>query len=95
MPLNTEQSHLPTFLRFADLKKHGIVDSRTQLYVLIDHCGFPQGRLISPNIRAWTVGEIEQWLSTRPTALKPAPIARGRPRKIPAPDKQAAQAAPQ
>jgi hypothetical protein len=26
--------------------------------------------LLSPNVRAWNVADIEQWLSTRPTARK-------------------------
>jgi hypothetical protein len=47
--------------------------------------GFPPGRMIGPNSRAWTEAEVDAWIKSRPTA-GPAPrgIAkskRGRPRK--------------
>jgi hypothetical protein len=58
---------VPTFLRFADLKARGIVDNRVTLDRWIAEQGFPCGRLLGPNIRAWTADEIADWLATRPT----------------------------
>jgi predicted DNA-binding transcriptional regulator AlpA len=63
-------SHLPIFVRYKDLVAAGIVDSYRQLYNLINDRGFPPGMLLSPNVRAWNVADIEAWLSTRPTARK-------------------------
>jgi hypothetical protein len=34
---------------------------------------FPPGILISPNIRAWNLDEVERWLATRPSDRKPLP----------------------
>jgi hypothetical protein len=58
---------VPTFLRFADLKARGIVDNRVTLDRWIATEGFPAGRLLGPNIRAWTTAEIADWLEARPT----------------------------
>jgi predicted DNA-binding transcriptional regulator AlpA len=59
------------FLRFADLKARGVVGSRMTLGRLIDQQGFPPGRLITPNCRAWSEGEIAEWVTNRPVARKP------------------------
>jgi hypothetical protein len=59
-------------LRFRDLKARGIVNSWPMLKVRIFRDGFPPGRMIGPNQRAWTQDEIEQWFNSRPTA-GPAP----------------------
>jgi hypothetical protein len=53
-------------LRFADLRERGVVDSWAQLRRLIDHCGFPQGRMLSPNQRTWDEAEIAAWYASRP-----------------------------
>lgn len=53
-------------LRFSDLKEHGIVSSWPQLKRLQTLHGFPLGRMLSPNIRAWTEREIEEWYTSRP-----------------------------
>jgi predicted DNA-binding transcriptional regulator AlpA len=58
----------------------GVAGSRPTLDRLIKNFGFPPGRLVSPNRRAWTEEEIAEWVSTRPTAKKAAP-----PRKAAAP----------
>jgi predicted DNA-binding transcriptional regulator AlpA len=60
-------------LRFADLKERGIVKSWPMLRRRIDKHGFPRGRMLGPNTRAWTEEEIEAWLASRPTASKPPP----------------------
>ena len=49
---------LPNFIRFPDLVACGIVKSRPQLENLKRNEGFPPGRLLSPNVRAWTEEEI-------------------------------------
>jgi hypothetical protein len=45
---------LPTLIRFYGLKARGIVQSWAQLKHLQDKHGFPAGRLLSPQVRAWT-----------------------------------------
>ena len=72
------------FLRFADLKQAGIVNSWPMLKRRIERDGFPPGRMLGPNTRAWDEAEVERWLASRPTAKKPVPVVkgrRGRPRK--------------
>jgi hypothetical protein len=74
-------------LRYRDLKERGIVDSWAQLANLIRKCGFPAGRMLSPNCRIWDEqDEIEPWLASRPVeGPEPRGAAkgrRGRPRKI-------------
>jgi predicted DNA-binding transcriptional regulator AlpA len=70
------------YLRFNDLRARGIVKSRPALKGLQEKSGFPSGRLIGPNTRAWDEEtEIAPWLASRPTAPKPTPRSPGRPRK--------------
>jgi predicted DNA-binding transcriptional regulator AlpA len=57
------------YIRFSDLQARGIVNSRPSHR--IEHFGFPPGRLIGPNTRAWTEAEVEEWLARQPTACKP------------------------
>jgi predicted DNA-binding transcriptional regulator AlpA len=59
-------------LRFPDLVAKGIVNSRMTLKRLIDAQGFPPGRLITPNARAWTEEEVDDWVASRPVARKTA-----------------------
>ncbi len=67
------------YLRFSDLRGRGIVNNRPALKLLIDKSKFPPGRLLGPNTRAWTETEVEEWLTARPTARKPAPRRRALP----------------
>lgn len=60
------------YLRFPDLAARGIVNSRMTLKRLIDGQGFPPGVLLTPNARAWTEAEVNDWLARRPVARKPA-----------------------
>jgi hypothetical protein len=53
-------------LRFADLQARGIVNSWPQLKRLQQLHGFPLGRMLSPNIRAWTEEEIDAYFASRP-----------------------------
>jgi hypothetical protein len=64
------------YLRFADLKARGIVNNWPTLKNRIRNFGFPPGRLIGPNTRAWTEVEVEAWLANRPTESKPVPRRR-------------------
>ena len=57
-------------LRFPDLVAQGIVKSRPTLKRLVDEQGFPPGRLITPNARAWDEAEVDAWLVNRPIARK-------------------------
>ena len=53
-------------LRYRDLEERGIFRNRVTLKNWIEKHGFPPGQLIGPNTRTWTMGEVEEWLSTRP-----------------------------
>jgi predicted DNA-binding transcriptional regulator AlpA len=64
------------FLRFADLKAAGIINSWPMLRRRIERQGFPEGRMLGPNTRVWSEEEIELWLASRPTAKKPDPRKR-------------------
>jgi predicted DNA-binding transcriptional regulator AlpA len=78
---------LPTYLRYKDLVAHNVVRSWAQLLRLIDQQDFPSGVMLSPNVRAWTVQEVDAWLTSRPTKRKvPPPVRpgnkpRGNPRR--------------
>jgi predicted DNA-binding transcriptional regulator AlpA len=60
-------------LRYRDLKERGIVNSWPQLKDRIKRDGFPPGRLLGPNFRAFDEGEVEVWLASRPSDPKPPP----------------------
>ena len=53
-------------LRFKDLKNQGVVTSWPQFRRMQEHYGFPAGRLLGMNIRAWTESEVKQWLTACP-----------------------------
>ncbi|MEJ0094841.1 MAG: AlpA family phage regulatory protein [Methylocella sp.] len=57
-------------IRYTDLVAKGVVNSRMTLKRMIDLQGFPPGRLVTPNSRAWTEAEVDQWIEGRPTARK-------------------------
>jgi predicted DNA-binding transcriptional regulator AlpA len=70
-------------LRYRDLLALKIVRNRPTLRNWIRDRGFPPGQLTGPNSRTWDEGEVEDWLNSRPVALKPGPVTkrkRGRPR---------------
>jgi hypothetical protein len=52
-------------LRFADLKKRGIVGNWVQLKRLQTFHGFPLGKMLSPNVRGWPEHEVDAWLADR------------------------------
>jgi predicted DNA-binding transcriptional regulator AlpA len=78
---------VPYFLVQADLTDRKISSGRRQTDYLVEHHGFPIGRMLSPLIRAWTEPEIAEWLATRPVEspcnIPEAKRPRGRPRKQP------------
>jgi hypothetical protein len=55
-----------TLLRFRDLKERGIVANWPTLKrrILLD--GFPPGRMLGGNVRAWLESEIDAWVASRP-----------------------------
>ena len=63
-------------LRYKHLVERGIVYSRPRLKNLIDNSGFPPGRMMSPNTRAWTEEEIDKWWKSRANAKAP-PLKKG------------------
>jgi Prophage CP4-57 regulatory protein (AlpA) len=65
-----DDAPLERWIRYADLKRAGIVGNWTQLLRLIELQNFPPGTMLSPKVRAWAVSEIEEWLATRPPAGK-------------------------
>jgi hypothetical protein len=52
--------------RFSDLRSANIVDSWSQLSRLIKNSGFPRGKMLSSNTRAWDEAEVEAWIESRP-----------------------------
>jgi predicted DNA-binding transcriptional regulator AlpA len=72
MPGFINRSTPMKWLRFAELKARGIVNSWAMLGRRIERDGFPPGRMLGANTRAWSESEIEQWLNSRPLA-GPAP----------------------
>jgi hypothetical protein len=58
------------WLRYSDLVKMGLFRSRMTLKRAIEEQGLSPGRLLMPNVRAWTEDEIQAWLDARPTAPK-------------------------
>jgi predicted DNA-binding transcriptional regulator AlpA len=59
-------------LRFKDLQARGIINNWPMLKRRIANDGFPPGRMIGANSRAWVEEEVEKWIKSRPTA-GPAP----------------------
>ena len=55
-------------IRFNDLKARGIVSNWNTLLRWIEHEGFPPGRMLASNTRAWTDEEIDAWVASRPLA---------------------------
>ena len=53
--------------RFNDLQEMGLVPNWPTLRRWQEREGFPSGRLIGPNFRSWTGGELNQFLATRST----------------------------
>src|SRR5262245_23056476 len=64
---------LPIYVRARDIRDAGIARNWPTLTRLIEEEGFPRGVMLSPNIRAWRLDEIEAWLATRPVERKPVP----------------------
>jgi hypothetical protein len=73
------------FLRFSDLQERGIIPNWPTLKARIQKHGFPPGRKLGPNTRAWTEAEVDAWIASRPNVASPArgvaKTRRGRPRK--------------
>jgi predicted DNA-binding transcriptional regulator AlpA len=59
---------LDTLLRFNDLRDRRVVGNRMTLQRWIAREGFPPGKKIGPNSRAWTESEVAEWLASRPAA---------------------------
>ena len=57
-------------LRYRDLVARGLFNSRMTMWRAIEQQGFPPGRLVTPNSRAWTEVEVDRWVATRPTGKK-------------------------
>ena len=53
-------------IRYYDLKARKIVRNRQTLANWIRREGFPPGRVVGPNTRAWTEDEVAEWLDSRP-----------------------------
>jgi predicted DNA-binding transcriptional regulator AlpA len=63
---------MSNFLRFRHLQERQIVTNWPQLKRLIEKQGFPPGRYLGPNTRAWTEEEIDAWLGSCPSAAAEA-----------------------
>lgn len=65
---------LDPLLRSPDLVGEGkLFGSPAGLRRAIQDRGFPPGRLLSPNCRIWTPGEVKAWLDALPTEPAPRP----------------------
>ena len=77
-------------LRFADLKRIGLVGNWPTLKRRIESQAFRPGKLLGPNTRVWTEGEVEAWFVSRPERLddpppeneKPAPLLQEGSRRV-------------
>jgi len=69
---------LTKWLRFADLRERGIIPSWPMLRRRVALDGFPPGRKLGPNTRAWSEDEVETWLSSRPLARPAREVERAR-----------------
>jgi predicted DNA-binding transcriptional regulator AlpA len=77
-------------LRFRDLKRIGLIENWPTLRRRIESQGFPPGKLLGPNTRVWTEGEVEAWFVSRPERLedpppeneKPAPLRQEGSRRV-------------
>jgi hypothetical protein len=58
------------FMRFSDLKAAKVVNTWQQLRRMVENYDFPEGVLLSPNVRAWRRDEVEDWLKNRPVERK-------------------------
>jgi hypothetical protein len=54
------------WLRFCHLQQRNVVKSWAQLDRMQRLYGFPKGRMISPNVRAWTEEEIDAYYASCP-----------------------------
>jgi hypothetical protein len=61
---------LPVLCRFPDLVAAGFTTSWAQLRNQIERENFPRGVLLSRNVRAWPVRDIQTWLAERSSAPK-------------------------
>ena len=63
---------MTTFMlwRFSDLKQRGVCNSRAQLKLMVDHYGFPLGKMLTPNARVWTQDEVIAYYESRTSELK-------------------------
>jgi predicted DNA-binding transcriptional regulator AlpA len=69
-PSDEDARGLPVLIRFRNLKAAGIAENWPHLLALIEKQNFPTGVMLSPNIRAWNVQDVRQWLATRPIDRK-------------------------
>jgi predicted DNA-binding transcriptional regulator AlpA len=69
-------------VRFRDISTAGIAKNWPTLTRLIEEENFPRGVMLSRNIRAWPLDEIEAWLATRPVERKPVPTRWGGERRL-------------
>jgi predicted DNA-binding transcriptional regulator AlpA len=67
---------LVKLLRYPELLTAGIIKNRVDLGSKIKFYGFPPGRLLGPNTRAWTEPEVMTWWDSRPVERAPDAIPR-------------------
>jgi predicted DNA-binding transcriptional regulator AlpA len=66
-------------LSFKDLQARGIVRSWPMLKRRVERDGFPPGRMVGPNTRAWIEAEVDDWIKSRPTTgAVPRGVAKSR-----------------
>ncbi|WP_202349998.1 helix-turn-helix transcriptional regulator [Mesorhizobium sp. 113-1-2] len=63
--------------RFNDLKADKVVGNWPQLKRLVEKHNFPPGRMLGDNTRVWFEDEVDEWLESRPLAVKRAQASGG------------------
>jgi predicted DNA-binding transcriptional regulator AlpA len=58
-------------LRYNDLVARAVVASRMTLWRLIREYNFPEGKLITPNARAWDEAEVDAWIASSVSGRPP------------------------
>jgi predicted DNA-binding transcriptional regulator AlpA len=63
-PRDDREDH-DRYIRYHDLKDHGVPYSRQHLDVLERCSGFPARIRLSPRVVVWRLSEIREWIASR------------------------------
>jgi hypothetical protein len=69
MKENTQSSALPIYVRYADLKRSGVIKDYSTLLDYIERRDFPAGFKLSRKVRVWDAAEVARWIEHQRAAL--------------------------